>query len=306
MPEAPEVQTIVSDLNRKIIGRKIVDVWTDWPKMIKTGAKVFEKGIKGAKIQKVRRRGKNILIYLTKKPRTKNQKLITNDYLLLIHQKMTGHLLVGKWEVKKVSSMKYQVLSMVKGPLQERVNDFIRLIFYLDNGQMLALSDMRRFAKVLFGPAEEIEKIKELKELGPDPLNPKTTFADFKLAIVKRRGPIKQVLMDQTAVSGIGNIYASDILWLARIHPMRPADKLKESELKVLWSASKKVLKQALKLRGTSTADFRDTSGRKGRYGEVRLAYQRTGEPCRRCKTLIKRLKQGGRSAFYCPKCQRL
>ncbi|MBI2595003.1 MAG: bifunctional DNA-formamidopyrimidine glycosylase/DNA-(apurinic or apyrimidinic site) lyase [Candidatus Colwellbacteria bacterium] len=293
MPEGPEVQTIVNDLSRKIIGRKITGVWTDWPKTVKTGFKALEKGIKVAKIQKVRRRGKNILIDLDK------------NRLLLIHQKMTGHLLVGKWSIKKVSSIKYQVSSVVRGAMQERVNDFIHLIFYLDNGQMLALSDMRKFAKVLFGPTEEIEEIKELKELGPDPLDPKTTFTRFSTAITKRSRAIKQVLMDQSAVSGIGNIYASDILWLARIHPLRPANKLKEGELKVLWSASKKVLKQATKLRGTSTADFRDTSGKKGGYGNVVLAYQRTGEPCKRCKTPIKRIKIGGRSSHFCPKCQR-
>lgn len=293
MPEGPEVQTVVNDLNRKIVGRKITGVWTDWPKMIKTGAKVFEREIKGAKVKAVRRRGKNILIDLDK------------DRLLLVHQKMTGHLLVGRWKIKKEGA-KYRLVSLIKGPLEERVNDFIHLIFYLDNGQMLGLSDMRKFAKVLFGPAEEIENIRELKELGPDPLDSKTTFTDFSVVIKKRSRPIKQVLMDQAVVAGIGNIYASDILWLAQIHPLKPASKLTNSELKTLWSASKKVLKQALKLRGTSTADFRDTSGKKGRYGEVRLAYQRTGEPCKRCKTPIKRLKDGGRSAFYCPKCQKL
>lgn len=302
MPEGPEVQTVVNDLNRKIIGRKIIDTWTDWPKMItlrqaqgkKPGANILPKWIKGAKIQKVRRRGKNILINLDK------------NRLLLIHQKMTGHLLVGRWEVKKVAGSKYQVVSKITGPLQERVNDFIRLIFYLDNGQQFALSDMRRFAKVVFGRAEEIENIKALKALGPDPLDSKATFTDFKTAVAKRGRPIKQVLMDQAVVSGIGNIYASDILWLAKIHPLKPANQLKEAELRIIWSASKKILKQALKLRGTSTADFRDTAGKKGHYGEVRLVYQRTGLPCRRCKTLIKRLKDGGRSAFYCPKCQKL
>lgn len=304
MPEGPEVQTIVNDLNQKIVGRKIIGVWTDWPKMVKTGLKSLEKEIKDAKIQKARRLGKNILIYLTKK--TNNQELITNNYILLVHQKMTGHLLIGKWEVKRVSSMKYQVSSIVKGPMQERVNDFIRLIFYLDNGQMLGLSDLRRFAKVLFGKREQIENLRELKNLGVDPTDPKTKFTDFKSTITKRTRNIKQVLMDQTVISGVGNIYADDILWFTKIHPLRRASDLNEKELKSIWLATRSILKKAIKLRGTSTADFRDTAGKKGNYGNVVLAYRRTGLPCKRCKTPIKRIKIGGRSSHFCPKCQKL
>lgn len=294
MPELPEVQTIVNDLNRKIVGRKIKNAWTDWPKMIKTGAKTLEEEIKGAKIKGARRRGKNILIDLDK------------DRLLLIHQKMTGHLLVGKWKVERATRNKPQVTSLIKGPLQEKVNDYIHLIFYLDNGQMLGLSDLRKFAKVLFGKTKDIENLKELKNLGVDPIDPKTTFSDFKSAITKRKRNVKQVLMDQTVTSGVGNIYADDILWTAKIHPLKPASELKEKELKDIWRATKSILKKAVKLRGTSTADFRDTAGKKGRYGDIRLAYQLTGKPCRRCQTPIKRIKIGGRSAHFCPKCQKL
>ncbi|MDP2650939.1 MAG: bifunctional DNA-formamidopyrimidine glycosylase/DNA-(apurinic or apyrimidinic site) lyase [bacterium] len=309
MPEGPEVQTIVNDLNRKIIGRRIIGVWTDWPKMItlrqaqsngepsrtiKTGAKAFEREIKSAKIKGVRRWGKNILIDLDK------------DRLLLIHQKMTGHLLVGKWKIEKVTRNRQQATSLTKGPLQERVNDFIRLIFYLDNGQMLALSDMRRFAKVLFGKTKDIENLKELKNLGVDPIDPKTTFKDFAAAIAKRTRNIKQVLMDQTVISGVGNIYADDILWFTKIHPLKRANNLTDRELKNIWLATRSILKKAIKLRGTSTADFRDTAGKKGGYGNVVLAYRRTGLPCHRCKTLIKRIKIGGRSSHFCPKCQKI
>ena len=293
MPEGPEVETIVRDLNKKIVSRRIIRTWTDWPKMIKTGHKAFEKKIKGARMQRVRRRGKNILIDLDK------------NRLLLIHQKMTGHLLVGKWEIKK-EEMKYRPVPVVKGPLQERVNDFIRLILYLDNGQQLALSDLRRFAKVLFGKTKDIENLRELKSLGVDPMDPKARFTDFAAAVGKRSRNIKQVLMDQTVVSSVGNIYADDILWTTKIHPLRRANDLTEKELKAVWLAARKILNKATKLRGTSTADFRDTAGKKGSYGNVVLAYRRTGLPCRRCKTPIKRIKTGGRSSHFCPKSQRL
>lgn len=293
MPEGPEVETIVNDLNRKIIGRRIIGIWTDWPRMIKTGFKPFESEIKGAKIKAVRRLGKNILIDLDK------------DRLLLIHQKMTGHLLVGKWKIKR-EGLKDRPVPLVEGPLQERVNDFIRLIFHLDNGQMLGLSDMRRFAKVLFGKREQIENLRELKNLGVDPVDPKTAFKDFAAAITKRTRNIKQVLMDQAVISGVGNIYADDILWFTKIHPLRKASDLTQKELKSIWLATRSILRKAIKLRGTSVADFRDTAGKKGGYGNVVLAYRRTGLPCKRCQTPIKRVKIGGRSAHFCPKCQKL
>jgi len=110
--------------------------------------------------------------------------------------------------------------------------------------------------------------------------------------------------MDQEVIAGIGNIYSSDILWMAKVHPFKSAKKLSEKELKATWQAIHKVLPRALKLRGTSVSDFRDTAGEKGKYGNVLLAYRREGEPCRRCGTKIKRVKLGGRSAHYCPKCQ--
>jgi formamidopyrimidine-DNA glycosylase len=303
MPELPEVETIVRDLRRKIRGRRIVGVWTDWPKMIKRPPlKDFERQTKGARIKEIRRRGKNILIELSYPPPWRDR---PPTAILLIHQKMTGHLLVGRWRIKK-EKKGIRVESLIQGPLQEKVNDYIHLIFYLDNGEMLALSDLRKFAKVLFGRVEEVENLKEIKALGPDPLDPKTRFTDFRRGITRRQRAIKQVLMDQTVVSGIGNIYADDILWLAKIHPQKPANQLTGGELKSLWLAAKRVLKTAIKLRGTSVADFRDTAGRPGRYGGVRLAYQRTGSPCRRCATPIKRLKLGGRSAHFCPTCQQL
>lgn len=300
MPELPEVQTVVNDLNRKIIGRKIVGVWFDWPKMLKDPLdqqknkiahkhiKIFEKAIKGKKILQVKRRAKNILIYLS------------GGLMLLIHQKMTGHFLVGKWQINGKRIIPLEPKEAVVDPY----NSYIHLIFYLDNGKMLALSDLRKFAKVIFGEVGQIENLSELKRLGPEPLDQKFKFQEFKEIIKKERRKIKQVLMDQKVISGIGNIYSDDILWQAKVHPFKPANKLSEKDLKRIWIAMKNILKKALKLRGTSVSDFRDTSGKKGGYGEARLVYQREGEKCSRCGTIIKRVKIGGRSAHYCPKCQ--
>lgn len=289
MPELPEVQTIVSDLNKKIIGRKIIGVWFDAPKLIKKPKPTeFEKKIKGLKIIEIKRRGKNILIYLT------------GDKLLLVHQKLTGHLLYGKWQIANGKAV-----SLLKGLLQEKVNDYIHLIFYLDNGWQLALSDLRKFAKVLFGSKEEVEKLPDLTELGSEPLDKNFTVDKFMSLMNLKKGKIKQVLMNQEIIAGIGNIYSDEILWTAKINPFKSANQLKIKELKAIYSVMKIILKKAVKLRGTSISDYRDTAGKAGGYAEIKKVYQREGEPCQRCKMPIKRVKIGGRSAHYCSKCQK-
>ena len=171
---------------------------------------------------------------------------------------------------------------------------------------MLALSDLRKFAKVILGETEEMENLPELARLGPDAMDANFKFSDFSQIILSESRKIKQVLMDQEVVAGIGNIYSDDILWKAKIHPLKSANKLSKKDLKEIWKAMKSILKKALKLRGTSTSDFRDTVGKKGRYGDVRLVYQREGEKCSRCGAEIKRIKIGGRSAHFCPKCQKI
>ena len=301
MPELPEVQTVVDDLKRKVVGRKIVGIWFDWPKMIKdpydqSRTKVahkhvvnFSKTLAGQKILGVRRRAKNILIR------------ISGDYLLLIHLKMTGHLLVGKWEVRGNKVIPLEPKAMV----EDSYNRFIHLIFYLDNGKMLAFSDLRKFGKMVLGRTEEIENLPELTRLGPEPLDLKFTYKEFAPIIHREGRKIKQVLLDPDVIAGIGNIYSDDILWTAKINPFRPAKRLKETELKALWTAIRKVLAKAVKLRGTSTSDFRDTSGLEGGYTDHRAVYGREDEPCPHCRTKIQRKKIGGRSAHFCPKCQK-
>ena len=170
---------------------------------------------------------------------------------------------------------------------------------------MLALSDTRKFAKIILGKKEDLENLPELKELGPEPLDKNFKFNDFKKIISVKTGKIKQVLMDQKVISGIGNIYSDDILWLARINPFKPANKISDDKLKELFKAIRAILAKAIELRGTSVSDFRDTAGKKGRYSDIRLAYQREGEKClRNDGGIIIRKKIGGRSAHFCPVCQ--
>ena len=288
MPELPEVETTVRDLKKKILGRTIVEVWSDFPKMIKKpeSFEQFKKRIKGKRIEKVWRRGKNILIDLS------------DNKTLLIHQKLTGHLLLGKWKKEKG-----KWISETKGPLSEDpMNKFLHLIFFLDNKEMLALSDLRKFAKVELVEKKEIKK--ELSSLGPEPLSKDFTFEKFQEVLRGKKGKIKQVLMNQEVLAGIGNIYSDEILWQAKIHPLREAKGLKKEELRKIYKAMREILAQAIRLGGESISDFRRPSGEKGGFDKMRKVYRRQGERCFRCKTPIKRIKIGGRSAHFCPRCQ--
>ncbi|MEK9171007.1 MAG: DNA-formamidopyrimidine glycosylase family protein, partial [Patescibacteria group bacterium] len=198
MPELPEAQTIVNDLNKKIRGLAIADIWTDWPKYFKRssgGFDGFKKEIKNKKIEKIWRLGKNIIFDLS------------GNKEMLIHQKMTGHLLVGHWQIKN-----NKPIFTEKGPLAEKVNNYIHAIFWLSNDKMMGFSDLRKFGKILAVDKKNFDNLKDVKNIGPDPLTPKFGFNEFKSLISKKRGPIKKILMDQNVVSGIGNIYSDEIL----------------------------------------------------------------------------------------------
>lgn len=313
MPELPEVQTIVNDLNRKVKGLTITNVWTDWPKYFRrspggfsakgepaSGWDSFKKETKNKKILRIWRLGKNIIFDLSE------------GKVMLIHQKMTGHLLVGKWRLKN-----NKWVTAGKGPLAERVNGYIHVMFWLSNKNMMALSDLRKFAKILIVDKNNFKDLEDIKNIGPDPLAPGFNLADFKKLLSGKRGVIKKILMDQNIISGIGNIYSDDILFLAETHPLKRIENLSGKELGAIFGATKKILKKAVKLRGTSTSDYRDTAGKEGRYTSKRLVYQREGEKCSRlrqgfggqvrgCNGIIKRIKIDGRSAHLCPICQKL
>jgi formamidopyrimidine-DNA glycosylase len=290
MPELPEVETTVRDLKKKILQRIFFEVWTDAKKMIKKPKfEDFKKELIGKEILDVKRRGKNILFFLS------------SGKILLIHQKLTGHLLFGIWK-KEGGIWK----SKIKGPLAEDpMNRFLHLIFFFKDGWQLALSDLRKFAKVEILTKEELEK--EMEKLGPEPLDKDFTFEKFKERILrKKNGKIKQVLMDQEVIAGIGNIYSDEILWRAKIHPFKKVGKLSEEELKRIYKAMKEILPKAIEVGGESISDYRRPSGEKGGFDLLRKVYRREGEKCFRCGAKIKRVKLGQRSAHFCPVCQKL
>ncbi len=289
MPELPEVQTTVNGLQAKVLNRAFVDVWCDWEKMVKRPRPFtqFKKELKGKKIIRVWRRAKNVIFELS------------DGYSLLVHMKMTGHFLHGTWNMKHGTWV-----SADEGPLRERINGFLHIIFFLDNGDMIALSDMRKFAKVELWKTDELLVSPEFKKIGPEPLENNFTFEKFAAIVSKKRGKIKQVIMDPFVIAGIGNIYASEALWWARLHPEKRAENLSRQELQLLYKYIKKVLNAGIDFGGDSFSDYRDVDGNKGNFEGHKKAYQMEGKNCSRCKAIIVRKVIAARSAFYCPKCQ--
>ena len=290
MPELPEVQTTVNGLNSKVLNRTFVDVWSDWEKIVKKPKSfaAFKKELKGKKILRVWRRAKNVIFELSE------------GRSLLIHMKMTGHLLVGQW---RVDGDQWQPLS--NEAFKEKINGFLHIIFFLDNKDMIALCDVRKFAKIELWKTDEFLNSKEFLGWGPEPLDENFTLAKFKEALKNKKGKIKQVIMVPEVIAGIGNIYASEALWQAKIYPEKSAAKLNDKELKALYDAIKKVLLAGVDFGGDSFSDYRNVDGQKGRFEGQKKVYQREGQPCKRCRTKIVRKVVGARSAFYCPHCQR-
>jgi formamidopyrimidine-DNA glycosylase len=288
MPELPEVQTIIADLNRKIKGDIITDFWSDWPKAIKGKTlAAFKKEIKGQKILGARRIGKNIFIDLS------------GGKTLYIHLKMTGHLLVKRAITKKQETK-------TKNYFNDRVNQYIHHIWYLGKNKTMEFSDVRKFAKIVLDDTEKINNLPEIKKLGVDAMSPQFTLNKFQEILDKRKNKaIGLVLMEQELIAGIGNIYRSEILFEAGIAPTRIIKKLKDSEIKKIYQAIKKVLEKAIRLRGTSDSDYRDTSGAPGNFQKVMRVYRQTGKKCPKCDTIIRRSTLGQRSIFFCSKCQK-
>jgi len=295
MPELPEVKTIVNQLRPKIIGRKIIDFWfaPDFrPKNISLVD--FKNKLKNRRFTSINQRGKNLIFHLE------------GGLVMLIHLKLTGHFLLGRWQLtSKEPIAQNPELS------QDPANKYLRFILILDNGEMLALSDLRKFAKVMLVKESEVSSLKDLN-LGPEPIAPDFNFNKFKelfLKVQKRRPrqKIKALLMDQKFLAGIGNIYSDEILFEAKISPLRPISQISPPDLERLFRAMGKILNEAIKKGGSTVGfgDYRNLYGQPGKYSSYLKVYRRTNEKCFRCGHLIKQIKFGSRSSYYCPYCQK-
>jgi len=313
MPELPEVTTTANKLNKILPGLKITSIWTNYDSPYFYGKENikdpkyfinFKKEIVGTRIKSSYRVGKNVLIDI-EGPRT-----------ILIHMKMTGHVLYGNYKrstIEEMSNGKRQKvrgwIPVDKGPLQDKFNQYIRLVFELSNGKFLVLSDARRFAKVCLISDGKIENFKDLKDLGPDPTKKEFNFKIFKEILNKKpEGRIKNVLMEQEIISGIGNIYSDEALWMTGIHPEENPKKLTDNEMKELLKNIKTILKKGIDFGGDSTSDYRQPDGTPGNFQKHHKVYRRKGQKCLlpKCSGKIIRLVVGGRSAHFCDTHQKL
>jgi formamidopyrimidine-DNA glycosylase len=269
MPELPEVETIRRDLMKDVKGKRIEAVEILNPKVIKEPAPAeFKRRLKGATFQDFLRRAKVLAARLS-----------TGDYLV-VHLRMTGQLIYAGRKGEKA-----------------------RIIFILSDGKYLNFNDQRLFAELRV--VDDWQRLKFVRGLGIEPLDKAFTAQKFKQLLADKKTKIKPLLMDQTIISGIGNLYAQEALFLAGILPNRPANKLKGKEIKKLHASVQKVLREGIKYRGSSIDDYVNGRGKKGKYHLRLKVYDREGEPCLSCKAKIRKVKLAGRGTCFCPNCQK-
>jgi formamidopyrimidine-DNA glycosylase len=307
MPELPEVQTVVSELNRKLKNKKIKSVEVLTPKLISIGPKTvsnrrqtssknvkdFIKLLTGDTILSVSRRAK-MLIFDFRGPLS-----------MLVHLKMTGQFIYEDKALRQKTGGKYRILNKVTAPFVQFPTKHTHVIFTFTDGSILYFSDVRKFGYLKIVRDREINQVKELNEFGPEPLSKNFTFADFSSKAKTRKAlSVKQFIMDAKVVTGIGNIYSDEILFHAKIRPDRRVARLSLKELKEIYKYIPIVLKQAIKYKGSSVGDFVRTDGKWGSMGKHHWVYGRYNKPCKVCGTELKRVTLGGRTSSFCSNCQ--
>jgi len=272
MPELPEVQTIVDELRPQLLGRAFTGLEADWAPALATGALAqFRARLIGQRVLGVRRRGKYVVLSLS------------GGDTLLIHLMMSG------------------CLSVLPGP--GACDRHIHIRFLLEDGQELGFRDVRKLGRAyLVGDSEEV-----VGHLGPEPLDSAFTLDRFRTLIGHRRGRLKSLLLNQSFLAGLGNIYADEALFAARLHPLRTADTLRREEIERLYQSVRHVLVRALADQGTTLGDaaYRRPSDQVGNHQGHLQVYGREARPCPLCSTPIRRIVVGGRGTHFCPDCQR-
>ena len=273
MPELPEVETVVRGLRPRLVGRRIRRLRLYQPLVVKSSHGRFRRALAGARIAGVSRRGKYILLEL----RPANGR---GRCFWVVHLGMTGQLYACR----------------PAAPLLKHTH----VVAGLSSGDELRFRDPRRFGKMLLLAQRDLPDYFAL--LGPEPL--RLSFDRFRQLFAGRKAPVKNLLLNQHRLRGLGNIYSSEALFVARIHPARPAGALRAAELKRLFRALRQVLREAIAGQGTTVSDYRTGEGLPGGYQNSLRVYDREGEPCPRCRTRVERLVLAGRSAHFCPRCQ--
>ena len=279
MPELPEVETVARGLQRTIVGRRIVSVRLGKTDFIDDPA-ALEHQLPGRRIESVERYGKFMLLRLSS---VNGAPVAANGdapAALLVHLGMTGNI----------------APNTAAQPCEKHTH----ACFRLDDDRELRYSDPRRFGRLAYLAGDSLAE--ELRELGADPLE--IGVDEFVQSTRSRRARIKALLLDQGFLRGVGNIYADESLWRAKIHPALLGAKLSKQRTAALHRALRDVLKKAIVLRGSSISDFRDAEGQPGEYQRHHRAYGREGKPCYRCGAVIRRAIVAGRSSYFCPHCQ--
>ena len=288
MPELPEVESIKLQLEKYLVGHKVEKVEIKHPKIF-TGD---PKKIEGAKLKAIRRFGKALCFDLD------------NGYSILSHIKLTGQFIYRGPNLKKPPVLSKKVVDGISGK-------HTHVIFNLDKGGKLYYNDVRRFGWIKIEKTSEVENESFISRLGPEPFGSAQgkpgllTFDYFKTICGKTKRAVKVLLMDQSKMGGVGNIYANDALWDARIDPKHPANSLSDTELKTLFKSIEKVLKKGLETGGASELAFVTPDGTEGSYQDHTLVYGKEGNVCKNCKeNKIEKYMLGGRGTYWCPTCQ--
>lgn len=288
MPELPEVETIKLGLAKLLPGKTVKDVWHDWPKSFPNAPSDVARFLVGAKIKQVRRRAKVLIIELD------------SEYSLVIHLKMTGQLVfVGK----KRFGAGHPTGDLV-GELPSKAT---RVVLYFDDGSKLFFNDQRKFGWMRLLPTVELPEIDFFKKVGPEPLEDDFTVNRFAERLTRRsKSPIKGVLLDQTVLAGVGNIYADESLWAAKIHPATTVSKIPKAKLVLLHDSLIKILRLSIASGGSTDKNYVNAEGKKGSYLKFAQVFRRQGQPCPRCGTPIEKIRVAGRGTHICTRCQKV
>ena len=288
MPELPEVETVRIGLQALLPKRRIAGVTHDWPKGFPNAPADVDAFLVGARVHQVRRRAKVLVIDMD------------SDYSLVIHLKMTGQLVFRSAEAQFGAGHPNDSLV---GELPDKST---RVTFIFEDGSKLFFNDQRKFGWVRLLPTLEVENLDFFKKVGPEPLGAGFMPADFIGRLLRRKNSgIKAVLLDQTVVAGIGNIYADESLWAAKIHPETKVADVPEAKLKELYQELRKILQLAIEKGGSTDKNYVNHEGKRGSYLTFASVFRREGQPCPRCGTTIIKTRVAGRGTHICPTCQR-
>lgn len=296
MPELPEVETIKRGLEKLVIGQKIKRVEVLWSKSFDEIRTEVNLKVVGRKIGSLARRAKVLVIKLDQ------SQPFESSYALLIHLKMTGQLVLVRSDGERFAGG-HPTESMERS----LPDSSTRVIFTFESGDKLFFNDQRKFGWIKLVEGRAVKDDGLIKRLGPEPLSTNFTAAGLAGVVGRhRRAPIKAIILDQSTVSGIGNIYADESLHLARIHPARPGSSLSRAEIKRLHGAIKTIIELGIEHGGTSFTSYVNALGQKGDYLQQARVFRRQGQPCGVCGTVIEKIRVAGRGTHVCPQCQKL